>query len=82
MQPKLLDNYLTLRELAAELGISLVTLNRWLAVGYAPPLTYVGRSPYFSRESVARWLREQEGKRARGRAIIHMKTASPARSSP
>jgi hypothetical protein len=85
MRPaKLLDGYLTKEELAAELGYSSVSLKRWLAVGYGPTPTYLGPSILFSRESVTKWLREQEGKKSRGRTIRErVKTAQPAsRSAP
>jgi hypothetical protein len=64
---KLLDGYLNKEELAAELGYSSVTLKRWLTIGYGPTPTYVGRAVLFSREGVTKWLREQEGKKLRGR---------------
>jgi hypothetical protein len=61
MQPKsLLDEYLPPAELAAELSVCKKTLDRWRVLGIGPPITKIGRKPYYSRAGVVAWLRARE----------------------
>ena len=81
MQPKsnLLDEYLTPAELAAELGVCTKTLDRWRVTGSGPPITKIGRKPFYSRESVRGWLqaREQRANSTR-KTTAHRESASAA----
>jgi predicted DNA-binding transcriptional regulator AlpA len=62
--PRLLDDYLTVDQLAAELGIASITLKRWQALKQGPPLTRIGRRVLYRRSSVQAWLARQEQKQA------------------
>lgn len=59
-KPALLQNYDTPEELCASLGICMKTLERWRLDKKAPPVTYVGRRPFYYRPSTTAWLRSQE----------------------
>jgi len=48
----ILSDFLTKRELAAELGREMRTLDRWDALGVGPPRTHVGRKVLYRRASV------------------------------
>ena len=54
---KLLADYLTPDQLAAELGIRPSTLKRWDRLGQAPPKTMIGRFPFYLRSSMVEWLK-------------------------
>jgi excisionase family DNA binding protein len=54
------DKYLTPRQLAAELGISLRTLCRWNLLRKAPTCSRVGNLVLYRREAVDQWLRANE----------------------
>jgi predicted DNA-binding transcriptional regulator AlpA len=56
----LLFDYLTPRQVAAELGICEKTLARWHAARRAPPRVTVGRRLLYRRTSVSRWIEQQE----------------------
>jgi hypothetical protein len=58
-EPKLLAGYLTPKELAQELGRCLETVNRWRRLGRGPPVTMIGRFPYYARTRVIEWLNQQ-----------------------
>ena len=47
---------LTPDDLAAELGVSLMTLGRWRRDGTGPPFAMVGRHVRYRRRDVDRWL--------------------------
>jgi excisionase family DNA binding protein len=51
---------LTIDEVAARLRVSRKTLYNWRAIGTGPDGFRVGRTVRYRRESVDRWLREQE----------------------
>jgi excisionase family DNA binding protein len=51
---------LTIDEVAAHLRVSRKTLYNWRAIGTGPHGFRVGRTVRYRRESVERWLREQE----------------------
>jgi excisionase family DNA binding protein len=51
---------LTIDEVAARLRVSRKTLYNWRAIGTGPNGFRVGRTVRYRRESVERWLREQE----------------------
>ena len=48
------------RELARLLGKSLRTIRRWSVERRAPPKVRLGKSIFFRRESVLRWIASQE----------------------
>jgi predicted DNA-binding transcriptional regulator AlpA len=58
----MLSEYLTLDELAAELGRNKRTLDRWERLHTGPPRTRMGRSVLYRRDSVRTWLAKQESK--------------------
>ncbi len=60
-----LDEWMTRRALARELGVSVDTLARWETCRIGPPSIRVGRKVLYRRETVREWLREQE-ERKRG----------------
>ena len=55
-----LTGYLSPAELAAELGISGRTLERWNRMGTSPPRTRLGKRIVFRRDAVTEWLRSRE----------------------
>jgi predicted DNA-binding transcriptional regulator AlpA len=59
----LLSDYLTPRQVAAELGICEKTLTRWHLARRAPPRVTVGRRLLYRRTSVSRWIELQEKNR-------------------
>jgi predicted DNA-binding transcriptional regulator AlpA len=56
----LLSDYLTPRQVAAELGICEKTLARWHAARRAPARVTIGRRLLYRRIAVSDWLRRQE----------------------
>jgi hypothetical protein len=56
----LLSEFLTKRELAAELQRNERTLDRWDSLGTGPPRTRVGRKVLYRRTSAQKWLATQE----------------------
>ena len=63
----LLDDYLTEDELAKELDLAPRTLQRWRRQRTGPPVTFIGRVPYYRVEGVRVWLLEREMKMARSK---------------
>lgn len=57
---KLLDEFFTRPELAAEFGKSERTLERWERLGIGPPVTRLGNTPIYCIEGARAWLRAQE----------------------
>jgi hypothetical protein len=56
----LLSEFLTKKELAAELRRNERTLDRWHALGTGPPRTRIGRKVLYRRTSAKKWLAAQE----------------------
>ena len=56
----ILEEFLTLEDLATELGRNKRTLDRWDALGMGPPRTRMGRTVLYRRSSVQKWLAAQE----------------------
>jgi len=56
----ILSEFLTLENLATELGRNPRTLDRWHVLGLGPPRTHVGRKVLYRRTSVQKWLAAQE----------------------
>ena len=59
----ILSEFLTKEELAVELRRDPRTLDRWDALGIGPPRTRVGRTVFYRRSSVQKWLSAQEQSR-------------------
>jgi excisionase family DNA binding protein len=57
----MLEELLTLTEVADLLRIPVATLRYWRANGTGPHGFHVGRKVIFTRTEVLRWLTEQEG---------------------
>ena len=55
-----LSEWITRKQLAAELGVSVDTLGRWESQRVGPPCIRVGRRVIYRRETVCEWLRRQE----------------------
>jgi hypothetical protein len=60
--PGLLDDFLTEDELAAELNRTTRTLRIWQRQKIGPAATYVGRSPLYRKETVRKWILDNEGR--------------------
>jgi hypothetical protein len=56
----LLDEYMPVWELAAELNVHPQTLRRWHAERRGPPRTKIARTFYYRRGAVEEWLRSRE----------------------
>ncbi len=56
----LLDDYMSVEELAAEYHKHPRTIQRWIRLGEAPPKTPFGRGWIFHRKSAKKWLAERE----------------------
>lgn len=63
-----LSGHVSEHDLAREMNISLRTLRRWAQERSGPVVTKIGRRVFYSRESVAVWLRGREQKPCRRRA--------------
>jgi Helix-turn-helix domain len=57
---KLLADFLTQDEAAAELNICERTLDRWRWLGEGPPITKLARRVLYRRSSLLVWLRTRE----------------------
>ncbi len=55
----ILNEYLTKDQAAAELGKKPRTLDRWHVERRGPKRTKIGRSIYFSKKSIEKWLEQQ-----------------------
>ena len=56
----LLAGYISEIELAKQLKVGLRTLRHWRKEGVGPPITYLGRKPFFKLTSVEAWLNSRE----------------------
>ena len=65
------ENYLSVEEAAAELGVTPRTLHRWHAERIGPPRTKVGRSPLYRKAALLDWVarREQAPLREHARGV-------------
>jgi hypothetical protein len=55
-----LANYFDRREAGEQLGRTPRTLIRWEKMREGPPVTRIGREPFYHRDSFAEWVRAQE----------------------
>lgn len=58
----ILDGYIRKEELAAELGGTKRTLDRWHTGRIGPPRVRIGKTILFDRKSVLEWLARRERK--------------------
>jgi len=58
----ILEDYTTRSETAKALNKSERTLERWESLRIGPPVTRIGKTPYYLKESTKAWLRKQEQK--------------------
>ena len=66
-QNSVLSDYLTHDELAKQLDVHPRTIERWRAAGVGPPVTRIGREPYYNIDTTREWLRSREQKMPRER---------------
>ena len=60
MAVAILENYVTRREFARQLGKDERTVIRWEIQRRAPKRTKIGRTVYFSRQAIETWLKGRE----------------------
>lgn len=63
--PALLSGWITRRDLAAALRVTVDTLGRWEARRVGPPCVRAGRMVLYRRRAVQDWLAAQEMPRAK-----------------
>lgn len=56
----ILEDYYDKPEFAESIGKSEKTVDRMITKGLAPPITRIGKTPYFRKDSVKDWLLKQE----------------------
>jgi hypothetical protein len=59
-RPRVLDDYISTEELAAELDVAPLTVIRWRLQKQGPPVTRVGRRILYRKTGVRAWLAAQE----------------------
>jgi len=59
-ETSILADYFDTAELAAELGVTPLTVVRWRLAKKGPPITYLGRRILYKKSSVKAWLAAQE----------------------
>lgn len=59
---KLLADYFTLDEAAAELGVTVRTLYHWRRDKKGPPVSRIGQRLWYYKPSLIAWLRSREEK--------------------
>jgi hypothetical protein len=55
-----LEEYIPQSQLAAELHVTVRTLQIWNSEGIGPPFTRIGRYPYYARSDVLAWLESRK----------------------
>ena len=60
MSVAILENYVSRREFARQLGKDERTVIRWEIQRRAPKRTKIGRTVYYSRKSIETWLKGRE----------------------
>jgi Helix-turn-helix domain len=64
----LLDDYVSQGELAEQLNLSPRSLQRWARQRTGPPITYLGRIPYYRKASMRAWMLSLERPMVRDRS--------------
>jgi hypothetical protein len=59
-ESKILDGYLSRPELAKQIGKHWRTLERWGIEREGPPITWLGKQPFYKIASVRQWLESRE----------------------
>jgi hypothetical protein len=59
-KPGVLADYLTEQELANQLSVTIRSLQLWKVNRTGPPLTQIGKRPYYRKDAVAAWLASLE----------------------
>ena len=77
----ILAEFMTIEELAAELGRNKRTLDRWEVLGVGPPRTLVGRLILYRRSSLLRWLAAQENQGRSDTAAVERSSAREFRGA-
>jgi hypothetical protein len=57
---RLLADFLTPEELAAELKVCKRTLDRWERLRDGPPITRLGRRNFYNKKSLQAWISSRE----------------------
>jgi hypothetical protein len=78
---RLLEGYLSREEMARQLDVHVRTLKRWDDLNIGPPVTYLGRVPFYNVASFRRWFAEQERDRAKTRTPEPRRPGRPRRST-
>lgn len=60
MSNDILEEYLTLDQIAKEFGLSKRTIVRWGQLRKGPPVTKIGRRNLYNIASVRSWLKQKE----------------------
>ncbi len=82
-QSSILAEYLTPKQLAKELGVSLRTVERWHQFRHDPPRVALGRMRLYRLESIKAWLIQSEQVEPRNfRARIMRRTGLSSVSHP
>jgi hypothetical protein len=63
----LLADYFSESELAAELGKDIRTIQRYRVLREGPPVTFIGKTPFYNKGSARAWLKAREQRTARNR---------------
>jgi len=64
----LLDYYDSQEELAEQLNLTPRSLQRWARQRTGPPITYIGRIPYYRKASTRAWMLSLERPMVRDRS--------------
>lgn len=62
-----LEGWISRKEMAGEIGVSVDTLARWETQRRGPPCVRIGRGVYYRIEAFREWLRQQESRKAGAR---------------
>ncbi|WP_413219109.1 helix-turn-helix transcriptional regulator [Tritonibacter mobilis] len=65
----ILSDWLTRKQLASELNVSVDTLARWRSKGSGPVCINVGNRSLYSRQAIEKWLRQMEERANGGHSI-------------
>ena len=66
----LLGDYLTEKDLASALGLTVRAIRYWRVKRIGPPWTKVGQKVFYRRDAFSHWLRAQEHQPVRSRLRV------------